>query len=91
MQDWLHNGNILMYSAHNGVKSVIAKRFIKALKIKLHKKMTANDSKSCHSYLNKLVNQYNNTNHHTVNKKPFNLDSSALTEKTETKLKASEF
>ena len=30
--------------------------------------MTANDSKSCLSYLNKLVNQYNNTYHHSIDK-----------------------
>ena len=43
--------------------------------------MTANDSKSYLSYLNKLVNQYNNTYHHSINKKTINTDYSALTEK----------
>ena len=33
--------------------------------------MTANDSKSCLSYLNKLVNQYNNTYHHSIDKKTY--------------------
>ena len=32
--------------------------------------MTANDSKSCLSYLNKLVDQYSNTYHHSICKKP---------------------
>ena len=32
-------------------------------------------------YLNKLVDQYNHTYHHSVNKKPINADYSALTEK----------
>ena len=50
--------------------------------------MTANDSKSCIFYLNKLVDQYNNTYHHFINKKPINADYSALTEKIETNLKA---
>ena len=31
--------------------------------------MVANDNKSYLSYLNNLVNQYNNTYHHSVNKK----------------------
>ena len=31
--------------------------------------MTANDSKSYLSYLNKLVDEYNNTCHHSINKK----------------------
>ena len=34
MQEWLENNNILMYSTHSGGKSVIAKRFIKTLKLK---------------------------------------------------------
>ena len=34
--------------------------------------MTVNDRKSCLSYLNKLVNQYNNRYHHSSNKKPVN-------------------
>ena len=31
--------------------------------------MTASDTKSYLSYLNKLVDQYNNTYHHSINKK----------------------
>ena len=34
--------------------------------------MTANDRKSYLSYLNKLVDQYNNSYHHSSNKKPIN-------------------
>ena len=44
-------------------------------------KMTANDSKSYLSYLNKLVDQYNNAYHHSINKKPVGTDYSVLTEK----------
>ena len=33
MQEWLDNNDILMYSTHNGGKSVIAERFIKTLKV----------------------------------------------------------
>ena len=33
-----------MYSTHNEGKSVIAEMFIKTLKVKIYKKMTANDS-----------------------------------------------
>ena len=46
--------------------------------------MTADDSKSYLSYLNKIVDQYNNTYHHSINKKPINADYSALTENIET-------
>ena len=61
MQEWLDNNNTLIYSTHNESKSVIAERFIKALKSKICRKMTANDSKSHIPYLNKLVDYYNNT------------------------------
>ena len=53
--------------------------------------MTNNDNKSYLAYLNKLVDQYNNTYHHFINKKPINADYSALTEKIETNLKAPKF
>ena len=44
--------------------------------------MTAIDSKSFLSYLNRLVEEYNNT-YHSINKKPMNTDYSAFTEKIE--------
>ena len=50
--------------------------------------MAANNSKSYLSYLNKLVDQYNNTYHHSINKKPINADYPALTKKTEENLEA---
>ena len=43
-------------------------------------KMKANDSKSDLAYLNKLVDQYNNTYHHSIGKKAINANYSALTE-----------
>ena len=80
-----------MYCTHNKCKSVIAERFIKTLKSKSYKKMTANDSESYLSDLNKLVDQYNNTYHHSINKKPINSDYSVLTKKIETNSKAPKF
>ena len=41
--------------------------------------------------MNKLVDQYNNTYHHSINKNPINADYSALTEKIETNPKAPKF
>ena len=43
--------------------------------------MTANDRTSYIPYLNKLVDQYNNTYHHSINKKSINANYSTLTEK----------
>ena len=53
-----------MYSTHNDGKSVI--------KSKRYKKVTANDSKSDLSYLNRLVGQKNNNYHHSISRKPNN-------------------
>ena len=52
MQKWLGNYDILIYSTHNEVKSVIAERFVKSLKAKIYK-VIANNSRSYISYLNK--------------------------------------
>ena len=51
---------------------------------KIYKKITANDIKSNRSYLNKLADQYNNTFHHSINKKPMTAVYSDLTENIET-------
>ena len=80
-----------MYSTHIEGKSKITERFIKTLKPKIYKEMTANRSKSYLLYLNKLVDQYSNTYHHSINKKPISADYSALTEKIETNHKALKF
>ena len=52
--------------------------------------MTANGSRSCLPYLNKLVDQSNNTCHSII-KKPINADYSPLTEKIETNHKTPKF
>ena len=41
--------------------------------------------------MNKLVDQGNNTYHHSINKKPTDADYSTLTEKIETNCKAPKF
>ena len=43
--------------------------------------MTANNSKSYLPDLKKLVDQYNNTDHHSINEKPINADYFSSTEK----------
>ena len=60
-EESFNDDDILMYSTHSEVKSVITERFIKTLKYKIFKKMRAIDSKSDVSYLNKLVYHCNNT------------------------------
>ena len=80
-----------MYYTHNKGKSVAAERFIITLKNKIYKEMIANDKKTYHSYLNMLVDDYNNTCCRSIDKKPINIDYSTLTEKTETNLKTPKF
>ena len=53
--------------------------------------MTASNSKPHLSYLNKLVDQYNNSYNHCIIKKPINSYHSTLTEKIETNSKVPNF
>ena len=91
MQEWLGNNDILTDSTHNEGKSVISERFIKTLKTKIYKKMRGNDSKSYLPYFNKLVDEYNNIYHHSINKKSINTDYSTLTQNIDTNSKAPKF
>ena len=50
--------------------------------------MTANDSKFCLGYFNKLVDECNNTYGNPISKKPINADHSSLTGEIETNPKA---
>ena len=59
-----------MYSTHNEGKSVVAERFIRTLKNKLYKHMTATGKKVYYDVLDDEVNKYNNTKHNTIKMKP---------------------
>ena len=70
---WLSRNNIIMYSTYNEGKSVVAERFIRILKNKLYKHMTAtgkNVYKNVYDVLDYIVNEYNNTKHNTIKMKP---------------------
>ena len=77
-----------MYSTHNEGKSVIAEKFIKTLKGKIYAEFTANDSKSCLGYLNKLVDQHYNAYHRSIGKRPVDADYFALTKEIESSRKS---
>ena len=51
MQKWLQDND----------KSVVAETFIKILRGKIYKRTSANDNKSYLSYLNKLVDEFDNS------------------------------
>ena len=57
---WLSRNNIIMYSTYNEGKSVVAGRFIRTLKNKLCKHMTATGKNVYYDVLDDIVNEYNN-------------------------------
>ena len=67
---WLSDNDIIMYSTYNEGKSVVAERFIRTLKNKLYKHMTAAGKNIYYDVLDDLVNKYNNTKHSTIKMKP---------------------
>ena len=62
-----------MYSTYNKGKSVVAERFIRTLKNKLYKHMTATGKNVYYDVLDDIVNEYNNTKHNTIKKKPIDV------------------
>ena len=62
-----------MYSTYNEGKSVVAERFIRTLKNKLYKHMTATGKNVYCDVLDDVVNKYNNTKHSTINMKPIDV------------------
>ena len=59
-----------MYSTFNEGKSVVAERFIRTLKNKLCKHMTATGKNVYYDVLDDVVNEYNNTKNNTIKVKP---------------------
>ena len=62
----LKDNGIEMYSIHNEGKSVVAERFIRTLKNKIYKCMTALSKNVYIDKLDDIVNEYNNTYHRTI-------------------------
>ena len=67
---WLKDNDIEMYSIHNEGKSVVAERFIRTLKNKIYKYMTAISKNVYIDKLDDIVDEYNNTYHRTIKMKP---------------------
>ena len=68
----LLNNDIIIYSTYNEGKSVVAERFIRTLKYKLYKHMTAT-GKNVYYVLDDVVNKYNNAKHSTIKMKPIDV------------------
>ena len=69
----LSDNDIIMYSTYNEGKSVVAERFIRTLKGKLYKHITATGKNVYYDVLDDVVNKYNNTKHSTIKMKPIDV------------------
>ena len=72
-EKWLSDNDIIMYSTYNEGKSVVAERFIRTLKNKLYKHMTATGRKVYYDVLEDVVNKYSNTKHNPIKIKPIDV------------------
>ena len=72
-EKWLSDNDIIKYSTYNEGKSVVAERFIRTLKNKLYKRMTAIGKNIYYDVLGDAVNKYNNTKHSTIKMKPIDV------------------
>ena len=70
---WLKGNHIEMYSTHNEGKSVVAERFIRTLKNKIYKHMTAVSKNVYFDVLNNIIDKYNNTYLKTFKMKPIDI------------------
>ena len=76
IKSWLQHCDIESYSTHNKRKSVIAERFLRTLKSKIYKYMTAVKKNVYIDKLADIVNEYNNTNHRKIKENHINVNSS---------------
>ena len=72
-----------MYSTYNEGKSVVAERFIRTLKNKIFKHMTAISKNVYFDVLDDIVNKYNNTVHRTIKMKPIDVTDDSYAEYNE--------
>ena len=86
-KDFLKMNNIEMYSTFNEGKSVVAERFIRTLKNKIFKHMTAISKTIYFDALDDIVNKYNNTVHRTIEMKPIDVTSDSFAEYNKIQIK----
>ena len=73
LKNFLKINNIEMYSIYNEGKSIVAERFIRTLKNKIFKGMTAISTNVYFDVLDVIVNKYNNTVHRTIKMKAIDI------------------
>ena len=72
-----------MYLTYNDRKSVVAERFIRTLKNKIFKHMTALSKNAYFDALDNIVNKYNNIVHRKMKMKPVDVTSDSYAEYSE--------
>ena len=77
-KNWLVGEGIEMYSTYNEGKSVVAERFIRTLKNKLYKHMTAIGKNVYWNVLDDVVDQYNDTINRSIGMKPKDVKKSCV-------------
>ena len=70
---WLQDNVIVMYSAHNEGKSVVAERFIRTLKNNIYRYMTSIPKNVYIDKLDDIENEYNDTYLGTIKMKPIDV------------------
>ena len=83
LKDFLKRNNIKIYSTYNEGKSVVAERFIRTLKNKIFKDMTAIQQNIYFDVLNDIVNKDKNTVHKTIKMKPIEVTDNYYAESDE--------
>ena len=77
---WLKDNDISMYSTYNEGKSVVAEKFIRTLKNKIYKHMTAISKNVYFDVLDDIFDGYNNTYHKTLKLKPIDVGDDSFAE-----------
>ena len=72
-----------MYSTHSAGKSVVTERFIKNLKNKIYKHMTAVSKNVYFDVLDRIVDKYNNPYYRTIKMKPKDVGDDSFAEYNE--------
>ena len=79
----MKKNNTEMYSTYNEGESVIAEGFIRTLKNKIFKHMTAISKYVYFDVLDDIVNKYNNQAHKTIKMKPIDVTDDSYAEYNE--------
>ena len=74
----LSDNDIIMYSTYNEGKSVVAEKFIRTLKNKLYKHLTATSKNVYYDALDDVVNKDNTTKHNTIKMKPIDVKNNKI-------------